>query len=627
MNTEEINSDSEEKPRTIANIVIAREDLMPSAEKLMAVYGVKNTSELEKIQYGIDAKRPQPLPGSIFIGHTYDVISGTMYPSNSFMGDQLFDYPAWESDQWTTQNLNGIVYRLPVFVTALPESSVKLEVSQGNSLVEYASNTASKLGIEGSYGFFNGSLEANFSMSNSRYSFSKFSTVSEEYRSWTIKIKNIVNARENLKDEIRDIIENYDCQDVFRTLGTHFIYGLSFGARVMLSFNTDTLETDSQTEFDSKITATYNHIIGKAEGSQETQYTKHINEIIQNSTRKSTIIGGDSEFAAEIFREGTVSPAYYKKWSKTVKSNVMPMDFTNDGLRPIWELAADENRRKKLTEAFKTYSKENALIYQAKLPLQVGDNLLIKASNDHYLKVDNNSLSATAVGKRQANLLRVTDTKELNSDENLIQYVLLAAPNATLVSHDENGVSAKDSIKEANRNLGKYWWEVKKVKKEEGKGRFMIGSEVLDKDKRWWKLEKTILKYGPADRMGHFRIDLLQPKANEVLSLKQWEDWQTYWRERQNQFANWVLTWKLDRDVYGKRESEAIREKIETLVPLNGYITRFSLNDVRTHFHGRQLEFQNWLNTWGLDRDRYGRDLYKEVVGQIDDYLSRVPLG
>jgi hypothetical protein len=293
------------------------------------------------------------LAGADLIGSAYDP-----FLQYADVGSTTFSLFDWSKVAAKTIELEGVVYEYPSILEVHPDSSYRYSSSFGQSVAAFQSELATSVSIEGSYNFFNGSLQAEFDEQSLTRSESSFSRVQQTITFCTIRL-----AREGLphplryycKDAFLQYLDGLDGDDdfdeFFNTYGSHFLTGVVMGGLAGISSSTNKLVVDRTYELSVVATAQYEGLTAQLSAEDRSKYSTAMSSFHSNSNTRKRIAGGDAIKAADAFdgKEG------FKAWTESLGAAPAFVDFTEKApLTPLWFLCDSQTPQADALELYFT---------------------------------------------------------------------------------------------------------------------------------------------------------------------------------------------------------------------------------------------------------------------------------
>jgi hypothetical protein len=287
-----------------------------------------------------------PFPGLDSIGFSYDVFTGK-YASPEATRVALFDL----GDLKPVQTQWGR-YSKPDTVHIQKLEGANITATSGTRARDYQTNLASRAGLSGGFGFFRGSLEAEFNEIQRRSTVFNFVTQNDEYNIALLTIDpKGADIRQYVRPHVVEDLETMAPAELFDTYGTHYLRGLIVGAAATYSAATNTTKYSSDVDITTAAEWSYLGATGQeAEANMEVRYREAVQEFRQASTIEVRARGGRAEFAGKILKGS------YEDWRDSIEEHMTFASLNDRSLRPIWELLADPARRAELEAAYEAYA-------------------------------------------------------------------------------------------------------------------------------------------------------------------------------------------------------------------------------------------------------------------------------
>ncbi|MCS3735903.1 MAC/perforin domain-containing protein [Mucilaginibacter dorajii] len=257
-----------------------------------------------------------------------------------------------------------------------------------------SSNTefAASVGIEGSYGFYSGSVKASYSSETYQASTAFSSSFNAVINCGTVTFK-----RQSDNDAIRACLTAEFCDNLdsittlkaaaafVNTYGTHLVLGLNLGGFIQLKSESQTSNYKSKQEMSLAVTAAYK---GAGSISAAASATQKLSQESFSSSLEQTVdtSGGQSNLAAQIDPK---DPKTVTDWANSCTSD------TSYGITSsieIWQLAANDTAKNTLKQYINlvilTQSINNPTVIAAEAALQPYVMVNVNAvANDVHLRI------------------------------------------------------------------------------------------------------------------------------------------------------------------------------------------------------------------------------------------------
>ncbi|TWI90455.1 uncharacterized protein DUF946 [Roseibium hamelinense] len=298
------------------------------------------------------------LPGSPALGFGYDV-NGEYAEPESILDGALFDFP----DETKPVNIGGQDYIInKLFNHHMIERSDYYEVF-GNTIDIYRESQNHEISVEGKYKLFSGSLSTSFSSKSLSQEETTYSTIRQIHKLWSVNLPRTSDILQYLKPSVAAEINNKSISPnkIFDKYGAVFLGEVIVGGRIDSNSATKSLKVDRSMDIRVVAKASYQALIGEIHVKSDSHLAKEIESYRANSELSHHVIGGDQQYVSAIFKGDTEA---YAAWAKSLSDRAVMMDFTKEGLRPIWELATESTRRSELENAFADWvlSKETKIV-------------------------------------------------------------------------------------------------------------------------------------------------------------------------------------------------------------------------------------------------------------------------
>lgn len=279
------------------------------------------------------------VPGVDSLGHGYDIFhryANTMDATISLfnLGDE------------TTKNINDTEYSIPKCVEFRFCNENELKSYSGDTIKEYITSLSNVAKLSGQYDCFTGSVECDFDskyLTKSDYSYTKVINI---IRKWILSLPDESKLKLMLKDTVKNDLDSLDPKKLFDKYGTHYLSELVVGAKA--TYNSEVNRQLFQSSYSIRTVAevSYKDLVKSITASEEATYGKSIKNYQAESAFKMHTIGGLPEYASYIMS------GQYDKWLDSITKNPQFCDFTDNGLKPIWNLCSTANRVKELEDYF-----------------------------------------------------------------------------------------------------------------------------------------------------------------------------------------------------------------------------------------------------------------------------------
>ncbi|KAI0403184.1 MAC/Perforin domain-containing protein [Xylaria palmicola] len=296
------------------------------------------------------------LPGVEAVGAGYDPFKGYASTMN-IVSSEIFN---WRSAELEPVSYQGRHYQKPTDIGKVEWSEDEWNVVTGQDIQTYQENLSSKVQVEGSYGFFSGSLSTEFNSESITKSESEFSRGWTLVVPWALTLTVDSNARELLEETFRTRLDSLDtsdaatCKKFFEDYGTHILTGVAIGGTAVQNSTTNKRTVDRTYSIDVLATQALKFGLGQASASEETQYSSAVSNFVFNSSTKGRTAGGDPAYGGSQVFGGDAE--IYNRWVESVIEYPVFVDFmASHPFVPIWDLCADDGQGSKVKTGLTNY--------------------------------------------------------------------------------------------------------------------------------------------------------------------------------------------------------------------------------------------------------------------------------
>ncbi|MDZ7634881.1 MAG: MAC/perforin domain-containing protein [Bacteroidales bacterium] len=280
---------------------------------------------------------PETIDGFKDLGAGYDVFDN--FADAAKVREHILDYQKLNAD--------GLVEKKDL------ENSSFLKTS-GTSISTYSSSLSASVGLQGSYMFFSGSIETNFSKerySYDSYSFATYHILINKYQlklptDWDVsalKAYMTTQARSKINDP------SVPPSAVFSLYGTHCMTGVVVGARSDYSVSGRTRDVKESVNVSVYAEASFSKGFGSGTLNTSVITQQEFDRFASNMEQHLEVYGGDSQLGHSI-----ISKNDYDAWLTSVPNKLVFCNYTQNGLIPVWEFCDDEGRRNELLQYYST---------------------------------------------------------------------------------------------------------------------------------------------------------------------------------------------------------------------------------------------------------------------------------
>ncbi len=288
-------------------------------------------------------------PGSDDIGKLYDVL-GQIAQSESCNNDKGqvvtgLDVLAQTTDSDgtlvdATKKLGNHSYTYPAMCDLDNEQQTTTPTHYyGESYSSYESSYSAQAGLSGSYGFFSGSLDTQYTESSRSVEEYQYMTlaVPQQFGIMTLMNQDALPLETNFEAALND--PDTEAKALFLEWGTHMVVGVKIGGQSSYMCYSSTAIYETENDFQLAAEANYQSITSYAGYTEAgSSYSKNV-----MGGSELYVIGGDITLPNQ---------GDFNGWYASVGENPNWMNFTSSGLKPVWELCDDPDRAKILEDAF-----------------------------------------------------------------------------------------------------------------------------------------------------------------------------------------------------------------------------------------------------------------------------------
>jgi len=298
----------------------------------------------------------EDIPGFTIIGAGYNVFG--KYADPESVRPQIFDFHSLPTREKT---ISGETYKIPQIMEVQIFDRSYYEKFSGKTINEFHTNLNVKAKLSYEAGvkkveYFKGEIEGSFTsdtISNSEY---EFVTINANTLRWYLEISADTEALIPLiKSHIKTKLESGNIDELFTTVGTHFLVQIQVGGRLRVASSVKKSHKAWKTDIEAAATGEYEDVTQTAKGTVSAALKSDIAMFKENAHYKIEAIGGDSALVID-------SKDSYQKWAATIQANPRFMDFVTysvgptPSLVPIWDLIEDPTRKNQVKRAFAKYA-------------------------------------------------------------------------------------------------------------------------------------------------------------------------------------------------------------------------------------------------------------------------------
>lgn len=289
------------------------------------------------------------LPGVEAIGAGYNPF--LRYASADSITVQIFDWYKAPSKEVTVA---GQTYGVPEVVDVQAQSNYTYNDATGNSINSYQTSLATSVNISGSYNYFSGSLNVEYSTQSLTQSENAFSRIQQSVTLWSLRLPTGADLRSLLREDFRSYLDALPCtdeaaQDLFDRYGSHFLTGIVMGGRAVLSSATNKLQVDRSYSLSETAKASYQSLTGQLSAEESVKYEQSVSSFDFNSESTQSVIGGTDPASAFDGKEG------FDAWKASVAEAPDFIDFVSTiPMAEMWRLCATDEQAAFLENYFNT---------------------------------------------------------------------------------------------------------------------------------------------------------------------------------------------------------------------------------------------------------------------------------
>ncbi|KAI2618053.1 MAC/Perforin domain-containing protein [Hypomontagnella submonticulosa] len=305
--------------------------------------------------------RPEPsldestLPGISVVGAGYDPFAG--YASPRYIVDSgIFD---WANAQQDTFTYLEKTYKKPSAINAIVYSDSLSNSVVGTDIQSYQERLGANIKVDGSYGFFSGSISAEFGLESLTKSECEFSRFQESIGTWALELTLNSNTRDLLKATFREELDelntsdNEACKNFFQRHGSHILTGVVLGGSTLRTASTNKYTVERKYDLSVVAQEAYKSETAQVSAEEKAKYASAVSSFNTNSSVTRNTVGGNPQLGDGVF-DGDKST--FKEWSKSVIEDPVFVEFTPDNpFTPIWELCANDTKGQEVRKGLSSY--------------------------------------------------------------------------------------------------------------------------------------------------------------------------------------------------------------------------------------------------------------------------------
>lgn len=278
---------------------------------------------------------PESIDGFMDVGAGYDVFEN--FADELKVKEHILDY--------SKLNADGLVEKRDIENTTFMKSS-------GTSISTYSGSLSASVGLQGSYMFFSGSIETNFSRerySYDSYSFATYHILSNKYQlrlptDWDAgDLKPYLTAQAGSKLNDPAVPPS----TIFTVYGTHCMTGVVVGARSDYSVSGRTRDVKEGVSVGVYAEASFSKGYGSGSLNTSVITQQEFDKFASNMEQHLEVYGGDSQLGHDIITKND-----YDAWLNSIPNKLVFCNYTQNGLIPVWEFCDDETRKNELLQYY-----------------------------------------------------------------------------------------------------------------------------------------------------------------------------------------------------------------------------------------------------------------------------------
>lgn len=218
----------------------------------------------------------------------------------------------------------------------------------GDSKSTFFNKLSGDVSVSGTYEGFSGEITTTFSKEVLKNRHNSFASSQNTHTYYSLTLLD----KAPLLPDVKTDFDSMEPEKLFEKYGTHYLRGIYLGARVSYSSHVDRSAISEKFNLKATMRASYLDIVeGKASGEHIDK--QDLEQITTN--REIKVVGGDPALGKDIEEGIGKSSDKYNTWAQSIEKHMSIADFDAGGLRPIYELVDDEQRRAQLASAWETF--------------------------------------------------------------------------------------------------------------------------------------------------------------------------------------------------------------------------------------------------------------------------------
>lgn len=308
---------------------------------------------------------PETIDGFMDLGAGYDVFDN--FADAAKVREHILDYKKLNAD--------GLVEKKDL------ENSSFLKTS-GTSISTYSSSLSASVGLQGSYMFFSGSIETNFSKERYSYDSYSFATYHILINKYQLRLPTDWDASDlkgymttQAKSKLND--PSVPPSTIFSLYGTHCMTGVVVGARSDYSVSGRTRDVKESVNVAIYAEASFSKGYGSGTLNTSVITQQEFDRFASNMEQHLEVYGGNSQLGHNI-----ISKNDYDAWLTSVPDKLVFCNYTQNGLIPVWEFCDDEGRKNELLQYYSTsWATDRAIAVHPSPRVCILDLLVLEGGN------------------------------------------------------------------------------------------------------------------------------------------------------------------------------------------------------------------------------------------------------
>lgn len=277
--------------------------------------------------------------------------------NDQIFGDQCVGF----SNNALPYTMNNTNYQIPDNVNVRFESNkptFEANTKVSMSASELQDSLSVGAGVSGGFGGFSASVKSAYGQESTTKKKTAFCEYSQELRAAYLELTQLQNnltpsfaqALNNLKGKTWDSNAE-EFRDLFDTYGTHYIHGISWGAKCSHCVSVEENASMDSNNIELAVQASYS---GSFSVQADTDFKKKVakTSFASNHRIRTLAYGGDATAASTI--AGNPSYENFTKWVQSTQEPNQLVDISFN-LREIWQLGTDKSLQTNIKNALGKY--------------------------------------------------------------------------------------------------------------------------------------------------------------------------------------------------------------------------------------------------------------------------------